>query len=160
MERRKGLRRDGDGARRFAAKRSRITQRSAKQDDDRARQADVREIVFARDGHRCVLDRFQGHTWSDPAPVSDAADDLDADVEYRVPRCSGRLTFGHRRKASAGGAYVAANGWATCVSHQGWIEDQPDAARSLGGETPWWLVLREGDPEWTSLGRKANVGVR
>lgn len=114
----------------------------------------VRQVVFRRDGHRCVLDKFAGtavYEWVT----------LDSTVgprliTYEIPACSGRLEFGHRRKASAGGAYVPANGWATCSAHNQWVENQPDAARAVGGETPWWLCVREGDPDWDQLGRRAN----
>lgn len=120
-------------------------------------EAEVREVVFARDGHRCVLQPWVG----EPVPhdVPPDPDDLDGHWYATVPGCYGPLTFHHRRKASSGGAYTPANGLTACLGHNRWIEDEPDAARALGGETPWWLVVTEGDAEWTQLGRKAS-GVR
>lgn len=119
--------------------------------DDDARKAEVKENVLRRDGYRCVLHRFQGG-WS--------TEIVDGQLAiYRVPPCGGPLDFGHRRHAGSGGAYVEANGNVLCRVHNGWAEDEPAAARAVGGETPWWIVVREGDPEWESLGRKA-AGVR
>lgn len=116
--------------------------------------------MFQRDGHRCVVAGQVGQEIRDRTVVKVANGELEAAVVvYVVPACYGRLTFGHRRHASAGGAYVTENGNALCVGHNGWCEMEPDAARALGGETPWWLVVREGDPEWDQLGRKAQ-GVR
>lgn len=148
------MRRDGPGARRFAAKRGRLSRVSAKRAEQADDEAQVREAVFARDGHRCVLQVWVGEPVPHDAPLD--PDDLDADWFATVPGCYGPLTFGHRRHASAGGAYITENGNALCLGHNRWCEDEPDAARALGQETPWWLVVREGDPEWHLLGRKAN----
>lgn len=105
--------------------------------DERA----VREAVFASDGHRCRL-RDQVGTF---VPV-------DGDrLVVEVPRCWGPLTFQHRRKASAQGAYVEANGATLCAGHNRWVEDEPDAAKLADS----YLVVREGDPEWEQLGRRA-----
>lgn len=154
------MRRDGPGARRFANNRGRPSPRSEQQEADADRQAEVRAEVFQRDGHRCVVEPYVGRVIRDRTVVKIASGELQATVvEHVVPACYGRLTFGHRRHASAGGAYVAANGHALCLGHNGWAEMEPDAARALGGETPWFLVVREGDPEWDQLGRKAQ-GVR
>lgn len=126
--------------------------RAAAADDE----AIEREKVFARDGHRCVL-----AVWvREPVPFDPAPDPDDLDhASLVVPNCYGPLTFGHRRHASAGGAYIADNGNTLCLGHNRWCEDEPDAARALGGANPGWLVVREGDPEWHQLGRKA-AGVR
>lgn len=153
------MRRDGPGARRFAASRGRPSPRSDAADADRDRQAEVRAAVFHRDGQRCVLASHVGQIVRDRIVVKVDGELRPVDQITEVPRCYGRLTFGHRRHASAGGAYVSENGITLCVGHNGWCEDEPDAARALGGETPWWLVVREGDPEWEALGRKAQ-GVR
>lgn len=66
-----------------------------------------------------------------------------------VGPCSGPLTYGHRRKASQGGAYSMENGLAECVGHNCALEQNADLARwahSVG------LVVRRGDAEWASLG--------
>ncbi len=99
---------------------------------DAARERTVRDEVFARDGYRCVLADHIESAW--------------------FPRCSGPLTFHHRRKASAGGSYTVQNGVSACLTHNLWVEEAPvDARTVLGG----FLVVREGDPEWESLGRRA-----
>lgn len=126
-------------------KRSRIKPRSDAAWEDDERKAAVREALFARDGRRCVVSRF-----------THVGEVVDGQVVVTwLPPCRGQLTFGHRRHASAGGAYIVANGNTLCAGHNGWMEDHPHQARALGGETPWWLVVREGDPEWEQLGRKA-----
>lgn len=101
--------------------------------DERA----VREAVFARDRHTCCLADLVG---------------VEIVPGIVVPRCRGLLTFHHRRKANATGAYVEANGATACLGHNGWIEDEPDAVREVRPD----LVVREGDDEWFSLGKRAN----
>lgn len=89
----------------------------------------VRVAVFERDGWQCVL--ANGLTY-----------------------CDGPLNFHHRRKAGAGGAYSIANGMTLCQLHNGRVEDDPwDYEDSvIDGRH---VVVRERDPEWTSLGRRA-----
>lgn len=113
--------------------RARERERSTPQGPNRLTtdEAEVRRQVFARDG-RCVL-RDHG------------------DV---AGRCWGQWSFHHRRKASDQGAYVVANGLTLCIGHNRWVEDEPDLARDLD-VTPS-LVVRQGDPEWESLGKRAN----
>jgi hypothetical protein len=92
----------------------------------------ARRLVFERDGHRCVVGG-QGR-------------------EHTVAGgCVGGLTFHHRRKRSAQGADTVDNGATLCLGHNQWIEDNPAAAR-LNFPA---LVVREGDPEWEQLGRRA-----
>lgn len=105
--------------------------------DERA----VRDAVFARDGHTCRLRAQVG--------VFVTVDDARLVVE--IPRCLGPLSFHHRRKASASGAYVEANGAALCVGHNRFVEDEPEVAVAVDP----FLVVREGDPEWESLGRRS-----
>jgi hypothetical protein len=89
----------------------------------------VRTAVFERDGWQCAL--ANGLTY-----------------------CDGPLNFHHRRKASAGGAYSIANGLTLCQLHNGRVEDEPwdYEDRVIDGRH---VVVRERDPEWTSLGRRA-----
>lgn len=115
---------------------------------DAERQRDEKLAVLTRDRYRCVVEPWAGTDQQEPGVGP-----------YRVPECGGPLDFGHRRFAGQGGAYVAANGHAVCRQHNQWCQDAKPHARALGGETPWWLVVVEGDPEWESLGRKA-AGVR
>lgn len=62
--------------------------------------------------------------------------------------------FHHRRKASAGGSdRIGPNALWCCAACNGAIEDYPRSVRELTGTA---LVVREGDPEWTSLGRRAD----
>lgn len=64
--------------------------------------------------------------------------------------CFGPLTYHHRRKEGRGGAYTLANGAALCAHHNGQLEADAALAR-LGHRLG--LVVREGDPEWNSLGK-------
>lgn len=69
----------------------------------------------------------------------------------RPIRCSGGVEGLHeRRKRSSGGSLVtAANLIPACNWCNGWVEDHPTEAHELE------LVVREGDPEWAELGRRA-----
>lgn len=89
------------------------------------RQGHVRAAVFARDGG-CVL----------------------AGVAVR---CGGGLTFHHRRKAGAAGAYTVQNGAALCAIHNTWVEDNPKLVRDWHPD----LVVRPGDDEWLELSARA-----
>ena len=100
--------------------------RSRSKEAERRMEAQVREMVFARD-RGCVLR-------SDP--------------EHR---CLGVMTPHHRRKASSGGAYSMANLITLCSFHNGDVEDRPAYYRERFPE----LVVREGDAEYESLGRRA-----
>ena len=72
------------------------------------------------------------------------------------PACLGRLTYHHRRKAGAGGAYTPDNGVALCVRHNLLVEDEPGMFVGDGHLADLGLVVREGDPEWERLGKRAN----
>jgi hypothetical protein len=111
-------------------RRSRLAPRSQATIDAADDHWHIRHAVFARDGYRCVLAAHQTTT----------------------TLCGGDLTFGHRRKSGAGGAYTVENGLAQCAVHNGHIEDEPRLYRDLFGD---WLVVREGDPEWEQLGQRA-----
>lgn len=101
--------------------------RSAKKAAERATEAETRLRVFQRD-RGCVL-----------AGLDDT-------------RCLGAMTPHHRRKASAGGAYSLANLITLCAWHNGAVEDHP----ALYRERFPFLVVREGDEEYESLGRRAH----
>jgi len=66
--------------------------------------------------------------------------------------CTKRIGGLHElRKRSAGGSLVnPANLRPACNSCNGWVEDHPKEAHQLG------LVCREGDPDWESLGKRAD----
>lgn len=70
-------------------------------------------------------------------------------------RCRGIVEGLHeRRKRSAGGSLVnPENLIPACNVCNGWIEVEPGDARYLFGSV---LVVREGDPEWDRLGRRAD----
>lgn len=59
-----------------------------------------------------------------------------------------------RKRSSAGSLVAAGNLIPACNWCNGWIEDHPAEARAVAGD---WLVLREGDPEWGELGRRAGA---
>jgi hypothetical protein len=82
----------------------------------------IREQVFARDGRRCRLRSVPG-----------------------AGRCSGPISFHHRRKGGQGGGYTLENGATLCTGHNDRLEADADLAllaRTMG------LVLKRGD-RWT-----------
>ena len=115
--------------------------REAQRLDDTER--DVQREVFTRDGHRCQL-ADHGGTFVN----------REANVVTPVPKCWGPLSYHHRRKAGAQGAYTVENGATLCVGHNRWVEDEPDAAVAVLPH----LVVREGHPEWDALGKRAARG--
>ena len=126
LERRTGLRRDGEGARRFAAQRSELERGGPLPRQSEKRKAEaplrypVRSSVFQRDGHRCRLALFtagpQGMAFCSGAP----------------------LTVHHIRKAGQGGPYTLLNLVTLCAGHNVWLET--DAGARWG--EPRGLVLR------------------
>ena len=121
------LRRDTPKARKWASgRRTPLRSRGARRTAEKPSESKVKALVFARDYQTCRL------AW------------------HQDSKCTGRLTPHHLRKASAGGAYIVENLVTLCAGHNGWVEDNPDEATMLG------LVVREGDPGWESLGRRAN----
>jgi hypothetical protein len=59
-----------------------------------------------------------------------------------------------RRKRSAGGSLTNPDNLIpACNVCNGWVEDFPKLAREVFGSM---LVVREGDAEWESLGRRAD----
>lgn len=100
----------------------------------------VRAAVFERDRYRCVLADLE----RSPVFMNKSGRD--------EPECAGELTPHHRRKASSAGAYSMENLLTLCVFHNCFVEDNPDVVRADYGT---WLVVREGDPEWDSLGVRA-----
>lgn len=99
------------------ARAKRLSPRSAKREAEAAERFIVRERVFARDGHCCVV------------PLLAVNAGLG---QVMVGACYGPLTYHHLKKASAGGPYTVDNGATACAFHNGWIEDRPHLARSLG----------------------------
>jgi hypothetical protein len=90
----------------------RLRPRSQKREDDADRRWEVRHAVFVRDHWTCRLGRRPGRPG--------------------VPPCRGDLTPHHLRKASDCGPYTRENLVALCAGHNGWVEDAPELARSLG----------------------------
>ena len=81
----------------------------------------IREAVFARDGHRCWVEKVALQGYCGP--------------------CFGGLTVHHLKKASAGGEYTLENLLSLCARHNGWVEENPDKSFQLG------LVQRRGTSE-------------
>lgn len=97
---------------------------------DLPRRQAVRELVFTRDGHRCMLSN------------------------YGVGPCSGRLEMHELRKASqTSDGYTVDNGLTLCTEHNQWVERAGDVAHSLG------LVIRRGDPEGLAAARRIARGI-
>jgi hypothetical protein len=89
---------------------------SQKRSADLSRRAGERAATFARDGGRCVVAQYVGRTF----------ENAHTGERVTVPPCSGRLTFGHVKKASQGGAYDRENGKSECWFHNVvWIENAP-----------------------------------
>lgn len=72
-------------------------------------------------------------------------------------QCSGAIEGIHeRRKRSAGGSLInPANLIPACNRGNGFVEDECGMIRRLTGDR---LIVREGDPEWESLGAR-NDGI-
>lgn len=72
--------------------------------------------------------------------------------------CTGAVGGLHerRKRSSAGSTTITENLIPACNWCNGWIEDNPEAARGLFGT---WLVLREGDEAWDSVGRRIGIEV-
>jgi hypothetical protein len=121
------LRRGTPKARKWVSgRRTPLKSRSARKQADKPSEDKIRQVVFARDYQTCRM------AW------------------HQDSECAGPLTYHHLRKAGAGGAYTVDNGVTLCAGHNTWVEDHPEEATMLG------LVVREGDPGWESLGRRAN----
>lgn len=110
--------------------RKRIKHRSDKRAEAADAERDVRLAVFARDGHRCVLEGVDG--WG---------------------ACAGPLQFGHLRKAGQGGRYVESNAISQCALHNGEIENRPAEAHRLG------LVVRAGETVESAWERMRAAGL-
>lgn len=122
------LRRDTQKAREWTQRgRGSLSARSPHKGAQAAKEKVIRQRVFERDGG-CFLAVL------DP-----------------THRCLGPLTPHHRRKAGAGGAYTEANLVTICQYGNGDIEERPAYYR----ERFPYLVVREGDEEWETLGRRA-----
>jgi hypothetical protein len=111
--------------------RKRLPAKSERRSDDAERQRLVRRAVFRRD-RGCQLRDLPG-----------------------AGECFGGPTPHHRRKASASGAYTEANLVELCLGHNSRLESDADLADLVRRERPW-MIVREGDPEWEQLGRRAS----
>jgi hypothetical protein len=91
---------------------------SARRLADLPSRAQIRAMVFERDGQRCLLAGRRS-----------------------VPACHGRLTPHHLRKAAQLGPYTMSNLVTLCVHHNEWVETSKGAAPAhlLG------LVVRTGE---------------
>jgi 5-methylcytosine-specific restriction endonuclease McrA len=130
LVRRTGLRRTRplDAGAPVVRRRTGLSPMSAKTKVRQAERAEIRERVFARDGHRCRLD---------PAGYAESIGRLMAvglipEPRTGVPACHGALTPHHLLKASQGGAYTLDNLVTLCSMHNCWVEDHPAQARDLG----------------------------
>lgn len=71
-----------------------------------------------------------------------------------TPSCPGVQGLHERRKSSSGGSRLnLANLVPACNWSNGFIESEPHLVRELFGDR---FVVREGDPEWVVLGRRAD----
>lgn len=131
LERKTELRRDGDGARRFASKaRKPIRSRSVKRQAARPAEEALTAEVYARDGG-CVLRDHASHV------------------------CTGPLTPHHRLKASQGGGWSRSNIICLCAYGNQWVEDEPAAADALGLVTHYYESINESTERMTWLAKVA-----
>lgn len=134
LERRERLRANPETTRAWQQRsRKRLPAKSEKRgtDDEAERKRLVRREVFRRD-RGCQLRDLAGagECWGGPTPH-------------------------HRRKASSAGAYTVENLAELCVGHNSRLETDADLAELVREHRPW-LIVREGDPEWHQLGRRAS----
>lgn len=73
----------------------------------------------------------------------------------QTPVCTGRAVCLHerRKRSSNGDTLLAANCVPICVACNQFIEDEPAKARVMRATDGRTLVVREGDPDWSHLGR-------
>lgn len=114
MKRSAPLRSDPEKLRAWRQRSKRIKPVSDKRMDERPLRAEVRSLVFERDGE-CVLRRLV--------------------VDHR---CLGPLTPHHIVKEGQGGPYTLENLVAVCAWGNGWLETQRPLARELGLEKSRW----------------------
>lgn len=114
------------------ARTSRLSPRSKAKERKLAERSITRELVYARDRHRCQVAVLGAATAHDVGP------------------CYGHPTPHHRRKDGQGGGYTMANLVTACAHHNDEMEADADLARWAHGVG---LVVRSGDPEWAALGR-------
>jgi hypothetical protein len=120
MNRNKPLRADPDKTRAWQRRsRKPLAAKSAKRAAKRPAEREVTEIVYGRDGG-CVLRSMPR-------------------LGDEVPLCGGPLTPHHLSKQSKGYDWSEDNLVALCSTHNGWVEDEPDLARTLGLVVTWGL---------------------
>lgn len=72
----------------------------------------------------------------------------------RTPPCPGIQGMHERRKSSSGGSRLNLDNLVpACNWSNGFVESEPHLMRELFGDR---FVVREGDPEWEALGRRAD----
>jgi len=156
------LRRDGDGARRFADQRSELKRTEIRRATPatglpRSTLKPTRQRMRQRSEARSELMREVR------VPYIQQLAEIGVGCEIGMvfaeagidSGCTGKLEGLHeRRKRSAGGSLLNhANLIPACNRCNGHIEDQPGEVRLLTGTA---LVLREGDPEWELMGRRSD----
>jgi hypothetical protein len=155
LERKTPLRRDGDGARRFADQRSELKRSPLEGGSSLARtgrlkpRSEKRKKLYAEDRRPYVEALLAAGVGCELGPIL-------AELGIRR-RCAGRLEGLHeRRKRSAGGSLTnRANLVPACNLCNGYLEDAVGADRELieGCDA---LVVREGHPEYVRLGAKTD----
>lgn len=110
-------------------RRTPLRRRSAKATEARAVAVPIVDEVYYRDSYQCVLAAHPSHT------------------------CQGRLTPHHLKKAGQGGPWAAVNLVTLCVHGNGWVEDEPEIAHTLG------LVIRAGETYAQAWARMRTAGL-
>lgn len=161
LKRNKPLKRDGEGARKFANQRSKLSSRSELKRSELRRSADP----MKRSGQLAQRsEKRQKHMSDERIPYIQALvaagvgceiGHILAEIGVPNPDCASKIEGLHeRRKRSAGGSLVNhANLVGSCNSCNSFVEDYPTMIRELTGDV---LVVREGDPEWERLGARSD----
>lgn len=110
-------------------RRRRLRPRSEKATEQREVAVPIVDEVYERDGHRCVLAAYPSH------------------------QCFGRLTPHHLRKTGQGGPWAAVNLVTLCAHGNGWVENEPTVAHTIG------LVIRTGETYADAWARMRTAGL-
>jgi hypothetical protein len=136
-------------------KRSRLRPVSAKRAAARDDAEPTVQIVYSRDGHRCVLAPDNRAMFTLMVSGRRNGKLALAEALSAVGKCAGQaLTPHHLRKAGQGGSWSPENLVTLCAAHNGWVENEPEKAHLLGlviwaGETyadAWAAMRRAGIP--------------
>ncbi|HUW00763.1 MAG TPA: hypothetical protein VMW08_00285 [Acidimicrobiales bacterium] len=158
LERKTPMRRDGEGARKFANQRSSLSNGGSNLKRTRMKPRSAkRSKVMADDRVPYIQSLIEAGVGCEIGPMLTEAASLLAAEGIEV-RCGGHIEGLHeRRKRSAGGSLTAReNLIPACNWCNGLVEDEPRVVRELFGVA---LVLRPGDADYDRMGARADRGL-